>query len=64
MLLNFRWSERVNRFLQQADAQYTLGVYVLLSLLLAVVGFLAGSLMNLSRMALVLSSFFWERPLS
>ncbi len=53
MLLNFRWSERVNRFLQQADAQYTLGVYVLLSLLLAVVGFLAGSLMNLSRMALV-----------
>ena len=31
ILLGFRWTDRVNRFLQQADAHYTLGVYVLLS---------------------------------
>ena len=58
MLLNFRWTDRVNRFLQQADAHYTLGVYVLLSLLLAAVGFLAGSLINLSRMVLVFFAAF------
>ena len=54
MLLGFRWTERVNRFLQQADAHYTLGVYVLLSLLLASVGVLTGSLISLNRMGAIL----------
>ena len=46
MLLRFRWTDRVNRLLEQADAQYTLGVFILLSLLLASVGFLVGSLIT------------------
>jgi tight adherence protein B len=48
VLLNFRWTDRLNRLLQQADAQYTLSVYILLSLLMAAVGFLAGSLISAS----------------
>lgn len=58
MLVGFRWTERVNRFLQQADAHYTLGVYVLLSLLLASVGVLAGSLISVSRMVVVFFAAF------
>jgi tight adherence protein B len=54
MLLSFRWSDKVHRLLQQADAQYTLGVYVLLSLLMAAVGFLIGSLITSNRSVLVL----------
>ena len=54
MLLSFRWSDKLNRLLQQADAQYTLSVYILFSLLLAAVGFLAGSLITLNRSALIL----------
>lgn len=58
MLASFRWTDRVNRFLQQADAHYTLGVYVLLSLFLASAGVLAGSLINPNRMGLILYAVF------
>jgi len=58
MLMSFRWTDRVNRFLQQADAHYTLGVYVLLSLFLASAGVIAGSLINPSRMGLILYAAF------
>jgi tight adherence protein B len=54
MLLSFRWTDKVNLFLQQADAQYTLGVYVLLSFLLASAGGLVGLLITSSRMVLIL----------
>jgi len=54
MLLSFRWTDQVNRLLQQADAQYTLGVYVLLSFLLASAGVLIGSLITSTRMVLIL----------
>jgi tight adherence protein B len=54
MLLSFRWTDQVNRLLQQADAQYTLGVYVLFSFLLASVGVLIGSLITSSHMVLIL----------
>ena len=54
MLLSFRWTDKVNRLLQQADAQYTLGVYILLSLLLGAVGFLLGSLITSNRSMLIL----------
>jgi tight adherence protein B len=54
MLLSFRWTDQVNRLLQQADAQYTLGVYVLLSFLLASAGVLIGSLITSSHMVLIL----------
>jgi tight adherence protein B len=53
VLLNFRWTDRLNRLLQQADAQYTLSVYILLSLLMAAVGFLAGSLITSNRSVLI-----------
>lgn len=65
MLLSFRWTDKVNRLLQQADAHYTLGVYILLSLLMAAVGFLAGSLINLNRPVLILfASFLGMTPFS
>jgi tight adherence protein B len=43
VLLNFRWTDKLNRLLEQADTQYTLGVFILLSILLASGGFLIGS---------------------
>lgn len=58
MLLSFRWTDKVNLFLQQADAQYTLGVYVLLSFLLASAGGLVGLLITSSRMVLILFAVF------
>jgi tight adherence protein B len=54
VLLSFRWTDKLNRLIQQADAQYTLSVYILLSLLMASVGFLVGSLFTSNRSVLVL----------
>jgi tight adherence protein B len=54
VLLSFHWTDKLNRLLQQADAQYTLSVYILLSLLTASVGFLVGSLITVNRPALIL----------
>jgi tight adherence protein B len=54
VLLSFRWTDKLNRLLQQADARYTLSVYILLSLLMAAVGFLVGSLITHNRSVLIL----------
>ena len=43
VLLTFRWTDKLNRLLEQADTQSTLGVFVLLSIVLASAGFLIGS---------------------
>lgn len=43
VLLGFRWTDKLNRLLEQADTQYTLGVFVLLSTLMASAGFVIGS---------------------
>jgi tight adherence protein B len=40
LLLRFRWADRMNRLLEQAGTQRPLGFFILLSLLLAAVGFL------------------------
>jgi tight adherence protein B len=53
VLLSFRWTDKLNRLLQQADADYTLSVYILLSLLMAAVGFLVGSLITVNRSILI-----------
>ena len=53
VLLSFRWTDKLNRMLQQADAQYTLSVYILLSLLVAAIGFLVGSLITSNRSVLI-----------
>jgi tight adherence protein B len=53
VLLSFRWTDKLHRLLQQADAQYTLGVYILVSLLMAAVGFLVGSLITFNRSVLI-----------
>ena len=53
VLLSFRWTDKLNRLLQQADAQYTLSVYILLSLLMAAIGFLVGSLITSNRSVLI-----------
>lgn len=58
VLVSFRWTDKLNRLLQQADAQYTLGVYILLSLLMAAVGFLVGSLITSNRSVLILFACF------
>lgn len=41
-LLSFRWTDKLNRLLEQADTQSTLGVFMLLSVVLAFAGFLIG----------------------
>jgi tight adherence protein B len=43
VLLGLRWTDKLNRLLEQADTQYTLGVFVLLSILMASAGFVIGS---------------------
>ena len=42
LLLRFQWTERMRRLLRQADTPYPLGFFVLLTLLLAFVGYLVG----------------------
>lgn len=42
LLLSFRWTDRLNLLLHQAGIQKPLGVFILLSLLLAFVGLLVG----------------------
>jgi tight adherence protein B len=46
MLLSFRWTDRLNRLLEQSGTEYTLGVFVLLGILMAAGGFLMGSWMT------------------
>jgi len=43
VLLSFRWTDKLNRLLEQADTEYTLGVFILLSVFMASGGFLIGS---------------------
>jgi len=43
LLLGFRWSDRLNLLLRQADAKRPLGVFVLLSVVLAFAGLFIGS---------------------
>ena len=43
LLLSFNWTDRLNRLLEQADTRHPLGVFVLLSIILAFIGFLGGS---------------------
>jgi tight adherence protein B len=43
VLLGLRWTDKLNRLLEQADTQYTLGVFVLLSILMVSAGFVIGS---------------------
>jgi tight adherence protein B len=42
VLLSFRWMDKLNRLLEQADTESTLGVFVLLSVWLASAGFVTG----------------------
>jgi tight adherence protein B len=46
ILLSLRRTDRANRLLEQAGTQYPLGFYILLSLVLAAVGFLGGLLLT------------------
>jgi tight adherence protein B len=50
LLQRFRWTGRMDRFLEQADTQRPLGFFILLSLSLAVVGFLVVSWMTSNRL--------------
>ena len=43
LLLKLRWTERMNRLLEQAGSERPLGFFILLSVLLAAVGFLVFS---------------------
>src|SRR4030043_25185 len=43
LLLRFQWTDKMHRLLEQADTRHTLGVFVLLSVLLAFMGFLVSS---------------------
>ncbi len=42
LLLKLQWTEKVNRFLEQANVGFPIGVFLLLSLALGAVGFIAG----------------------
>jgi tight adherence protein B len=44
LLLRIRWSDKVNRLLEQSGTRYLAGFYILLTLLLAAFGFLIASL--------------------
>lgn len=48
LLSRFRWARWVDRLLEQADAQYTLDSFLLLSISLALVGLLGGTLVTLN----------------
>jgi len=54
MLLKFQWTKRMNRLLKQADTHYPLGFFVLLTLLLAFVGYLGGFFTTTNSLAPIL----------
>jgi len=43
LLLSFNWTDRLNRLLEQANVKYPLGVYILLTFILAFAGLLVSS---------------------
>jgi tight adherence protein B len=43
LLLSFNWTDKLNRLLEQADTKYPLGIYILLTILLALAGLLVSS---------------------
>ena len=57
MLLSFRWTDKLNRLLEQADTQYTLGVFVLLSVVIASAGYLIGAWLTSNQLISILSAF-------
>jgi len=48
LLLRFQWTDKMHRLLEQANTRHTLGVFVLLSILLAFIGFIASSWLTLN----------------
>jgi len=57
-LLSIRWTDKLNRLLEQADTQSTLGVFMLLSVVLAFAGFLIGSWLTSSPQLSIPLAFF------
>jgi tight adherence protein B len=53
VLLSIRWTEKIDRLLVQSGTAYTLGVFVLLSVLLVAGGFVVGSWVISSRLLLI-----------
>ena len=53
VLMRLRWTDKINRLLEQSGTQYPLGLYILLSLVLAAVGFLGGSLLTSNYLFLI-----------
>jgi tight adherence protein B len=58
LLLRFHWTDRMNRLLEQADTQRPLGFFILLSLLLAIAGFLGVSWMTSNRLISIPAAVF------
>lgn len=58
VLLSFRWTDKMNRLLEQADAPHTLGVILLFSVLLAFAGFLIGSWLTSNPLLIVPMALF------
>jgi tight adherence protein B len=58
VLLSFRWTDRLHRLLEQADTQSTLGVFILLSVVLAFAGFLIGVWLTSSPPSIVPMALF------
>jgi tight adherence protein B len=56
MLLSFRWTDKLNRLLEQADTQYTLGVFVLLSVVIASAGYLIGAWLTSNQLISIFSA--------
>lgn len=62
-LLSIRWTDKLNRLLEQADTQSTLGVFMLLSVVLAFAGFLIGSWLTSSpQLSIPLALFLGITP--
>lgn len=65
MLAKFRWTFSLSRLLEQADVKYPLGVFVLLSLVLAGAGIIGGQLFGMRFLtSLLLGFLFGAAPFS
>jgi len=56
LLLNIRWTHKINRLLEQAGTRRPLGFFVLLTLVLAFAGYLGASLITTESVALILGA--------
>jgi len=54
ILLTFRWTDKLHRFLEQANTKQPLGVFVLLTILLAFFGLVVGSWVTSNLFAVIL----------